>query len=50
MKKFVNDPANFVREMLEGLTLANSQTLKWVPEHNIIYRADAPNPEKVSVI
>ena len=50
MKKFVNDPANFVREMLEGLALANPQTLKWVPEHNIIYRADAPNPEKVSVI
>ncbi len=50
MKKFVNDPANFVHEMLEGLALANPKTLKWVPEHNIIYRADAPNPEKVSVI
>ena len=50
MKKFVNDPANFVREMLEGLALANPQTLKWVPEHNIIYRTDAPNPNKVSVI
>ncbi len=50
MKKFVNDPANFVREMLEGLALANPKTLKWVPEHNIIYRADAPNPDKVSVI
>jgi dihydroxyacetone kinase-like protein len=50
MKKFVNDPAQFVHEMLEGLALANPKTLKWVPEHNIIYRADAPNPEKVSVI
>jgi dihydroxyacetone kinase-like protein len=50
MKKFVNDPANFVHEMLEGLALANPKTLKWVPEHNIIYRADAPNLDKVSVI
>ncbi len=50
MKKFVNDPANFVPEMLEGLALANPQTLKYVKQYNIIYRADAPNPDKVSVI
>jgi dihydroxyacetone kinase-like protein len=50
MKKFVNNPANFVHEMLEGLALANPKTLKWAPKHNIIYRADAPNPDKVSVI
>ncbi|HEX4140523.1 MAG TPA: dihydroxyacetone kinase subunit DhaK [Candidatus Methylacidiphilales bacterium] len=50
MKKFVNNPAEFVHEMLEGLALANPKTLKWAPKHNIIYRADAPNPDKVSVI
>ncbi len=50
MKKFVNNPAEFVHEMLEGLALANPKTLKWSPKHNIIYRADAPNPNKVSVI
>ena len=50
MKKFVNDPANFVHEMLEGLALANPKTLKYQPKFNIIYRADAPNPDKVSVI
>src|SRR6202045_6765 len=50
MKKFVNDPANFVREMLEGLALANPKTLKWIPEHNIIYRTDAPRDDKVSII
>ena len=50
MKKFVNDPANFVPEMLEGLALANPTTLKYVPKFNIIYRADAPNPGRVSVI
>jgi len=50
MKKFVNDPANFVHEMLEGLAMANPKTLKWAPKFNIIYRADAPNPDRVSVI
>jgi dihydroxyacetone kinase-like protein len=50
MKKFVNDPANFVREMLEGLALANPDTLRWVPQHNIIYRVGAPDPTRVSVM
>ena len=50
MKKFCNDPANFVREMLEGIVLANPSTLKWVPEYNIIYRADMPSDDKVSII
>jgi dihydroxyacetone kinase-like protein len=50
MKKFINDPANFVHEMLEGLALANPKTLKLAPKHNIIYRADAPNADRVSVI
>lgn len=50
MKKFVNDPANFVREMLEGVFLANQGKLKWVPEYNIIYRADMPRDDKVSII
>lgn len=50
MKKFVNDPKNFVREMMEGLILANPNTLKWVPDFNIIYRADMPSDDKVSII
>jgi dihydroxyacetone kinase-like protein len=50
MKKFVNDPKNFVSEMLEGLALANPDTLKYVPEYNLIMRADGPNDGKVSVI
>ncbi len=50
MKKFVNDPANFIPEMLEGLALANPRTLRYEPKYNMIYRADAPNPDKVSVI
>lgn len=50
MKKFVNDPANFVPEMLEGLALANPDLLRYVPEYNLIHRADRPNPDKVSVV
>ena len=50
MKKFVNDPAKFVPEMLEGVFLANEGKLKYEPKHNIIYRADRPSKDKVSVI
>lgn len=50
MKKFVNDPKNFVAEMLEGLALANPTTLKYVPEYNLIMRADAPDQNKVSIV
>jgi dihydroxyacetone kinase-like protein len=50
MKKFVNDPNNFVAEMLEGVALANPDALRYVPQFNIIYRADRPDNGKVSVI
>lgn len=50
MKKFVNDPARFVQEMMEGLILANPETLRWKKDFNIIHRADAPQRNKVSII
>jgi len=50
VKKFVNDPRNFVPEMLQGIALANPDTLKYVPEYNLIMRADAPHDNKVSII
>jgi dihydroxyacetone kinase-like protein len=50
MKKFVNDPKNFVPEMLKGIALANPDTLKYVPEYNLIMRADAPSQDKVSIV
>jgi dihydroxyacetone kinase-like protein len=50
VKKFVNDPRNFVPEMLKGIALANPDTLRYVPEYNLIMRADAPRDDKVSVI
>ena len=33
----------FVPEMLQGLVAANPDTLKYVPEYNLIMRAAAPN-------
>jgi dihydroxyacetone kinase-like protein len=50
MKKFVNDPQDYVAEMLQGLALANPDTLKYVPEYNLILRADAPQENKVSIV
>ncbi|WP_405591592.1 dihydroxyacetone kinase subunit DhaK [Streptomyces sp. NBC_01190] len=50
MKKFVNDPKNYVAEMLQGLALANPQTLRYVPEYNLIMRADTPSDAKISIV
>jgi dihydroxyacetone kinase-like protein len=50
MKKFVNDPQDFVAEMLKGVVLANPDMLRYVPEHNLIMRADAPRDDKVSIL
>jgi phosphoenolpyruvate---glycerone phosphotransferase subunit DhaK len=50
MNKFMNAPENFVREMLEGIALANPDTIRYVPKHNIIYRSDRPNDDFVSVM
>src|SRR4051795_7489730 len=50
MKKFVNDPKNFVPEMLEGIARANPDTLRYVPAYNLIMRADAPREDKVSIL
>ncbi|MGA2925395.1 MAG: dihydroxyacetone kinase subunit DhaK [Solirubrobacteraceae bacterium] len=50
MKKFVNDPQQFVAEMLKGVELANAGKLRYVPDYNLIMRADAPRDDKVSII
>jgi dihydroxyacetone kinase-like protein len=36
--------------MLKGVELANPDTLKYVPEYNLIMRADAPRDDKVSIV
>ncbi len=50
MNKFFNDPNNFVPEMCEGLVMANPDTLKYVPEYNMIYRSDMPSNDKVAIV
>jgi len=50
VKKFVNDPKNYVAEMLEGVALANPETLRYVPAYNLIMRAGAPREDKVSIV
>lgn len=50
MKKFVNDPKQFVPEMLKGIAAANPDTITYVPEYNLIMRADAPRNDKVSIV
>jgi len=50
VKKFVNDPKDFVPEMLKGIALANPDTVKYVPEYNLIMRTDAPRDDKVSIV
>lgn len=50
MKKFVNDPKDFVPEMLKGIALANPDTLKYIPEYNLIMRKDIPQANKVSIM
>ena len=50
MKKFVNDPKQFVHEMLRVIALANPGSLRYVPAYNLIMRADAPRDDKVSVL
>ncbi len=36
--------------MLKGIALANPDTLRYVPEYNLIMRTDAPRDDKVSII
>lgn len=50
MKKFVNDPRQFVPEFLTGVQLASGGALKYEPKYNLIYRADMPRADKVSII
>jgi phosphoenolpyruvate---glycerone phosphotransferase subunit DhaK len=50
MKKLMNDPKDFVPEMMKGIAAANPGKIKWVPEYNLIMRADAPDPNKVSIV
>jgi dihydroxyacetone kinase-like protein len=50
VKKFINDPKNFVPEFLEGIALASGGALKYEPKYHLLYRADIPRADKVTII
>ncbi|MCD8071615.1 MAG: dihydroxyacetone kinase subunit DhaK [Alistipes sp.] len=50
MKKFVNDPANLVRESMEGFAQAHPDMVRAFYAPNYIVRCDAPVKGKVAVI
>jgi dihydroxyacetone kinase-like protein len=49
MKKLINDPADVVSEALLGIEAAHP-SLRVDHQHKVIYRADAPRPNKVGLI
>ena len=49
MKKIINNPANFVPEMLDGLLKAHPDQLDYEEELQCIVRADAPVEGKVAL-
>lgn len=49
MKKFVNDPANFVPEFMAGVIAANPDLLEAMPEHQLIKRKNV-DPSKVAIV
>ena len=50
MKKLINDPANVVKEELEGVALAHGDLVKVHFDPSFVVRADAPVKGKVGVI
>ncbi len=42
MKKLMNNADDFVKEMIEGIYLANKDKYEYVPEINTLYRKDIP--------
>ncbi|MGH7290077.1 MAG: dihydroxyacetone kinase subunit DhaK, partial [Myxococcota bacterium] len=46
----MNDPKNFVPEVLAGIARANPATLRHDPQYNLIVRADAPVAGKVAIV
>ncbi len=50
MKKFLNDPADLVKESLEGLAAAHGDLLRYDAQAQIVVRADAPVAGKVALV
>ena len=49
MKKIINDPQDVVAESLRGMEAAHPE-LRVDHQYKIIYRGDAPRPDKVGII
>ncbi len=50
MKKFVNDPAQFVPQFMQGIADANPDLLSFTPEFQMITRKSGPDNGKVSIV
>src|SRR3954462_6699500 len=50
MKKFLNDPADLVKESLAGLAAAHGDLVRYDADAQILVRADAPATGKVALI
>ena len=50
MKKFINDPDDIVKEVLEGIALAHPDLVRVHFDPNFIVRSDAPVPGKVGIV
>ncbi|WP_224269112.1 dihydroxyacetone kinase subunit DhaK [Haloprofundus salinisoli] len=50
MKKLINDPADYVDEMLEGMVAAHPDRLRRLDGTKVLVRADAPVDGKVGVV
>ncbi|MBJ2119455.1 dihydroxyacetone kinase subunit DhaK [Arthrobacter sp. MSA 4-2] len=51
MKKLINEPENFVDEMIEGITLAHPDMVRTPrDDKRIMVRADAPRQDRVGIV
>lgn len=50
MKKLINDPADVVKEELQGVALAHAGRVKVMTDPNVVVRVDAPVAGKVGLI
>jgi phosphoenolpyruvate---glycerone phosphotransferase subunit DhaK len=50
MRKFVNDPADVVKEALTGLAAAHGDLIRYLSDEQVVVRADAPVRDKVALI
>jgi dihydroxyacetone kinase-like protein len=50
MKKLINDPADVVKEELQGVALAHADRVRVMTDPNVVVRADAPVRGKVGLV